>query len=357
MYINKFELYKIDNLIKENRLLLSNEIIQAIDRIVPYAKIANKLSNVNGNKFNNEIGGILDISDKEGFFKFIPYKNLDKYYKEKYNKDLKLHTYNEKEPLVKKAFQNFNYTDVKIGKIVRKIFKENNIKFSDSDIENLVNFLKSEIHEIKEQKTNFKIVKGEDIRKWYSCSRYADGKGHLNKSCMRHDHKSEFLDMYVKNPRQVSLLILTDENDNLLGRALIWNISNQKYKLMDRPYTANEYLNKKFFKYAMDNNMAYAEAKKMPNFFTPPSYKQSNDILKVKLDNGGKFKYYPYLDVLQLYNWKDGELYSEKLLGELVIELTDKDGSYTCSGCDGKGFYVDDEDNEEYFCDICNYDF
>jgi hypothetical protein len=55
----------------------------------------------------------------------------------------------------------------------------------------------------------FEITNGEDIRKWYLDknyeSRYA---GTLGKSCMADDMCQPYFDIYTKNPKSVSLIIL-----------------------------------------------------------------------------------------------------------------------------------------------------
>lgn len=68
----------------------------------------------------------------------------------------------------------------------------------------------------------FDVVSGEDLRKWYHHSTNAEEAYALQYSCMRHDDRAPLLDIYVCNPNQINLAILT-KNDKLYARCLIYH--------------------------------------------------------------------------------------------------------------------------------------
>ena len=84
---------------------------------------------------------------------------------------------------------------------------------------------------------DFKIVKDEDIRKYYLYESYESDNHTLGGSCMRYEKCQKYLDIYVKNPEVCQLLILKsdDDKDKIKGRALIWKLTNGEY-YMDRIY-------------------------------------------------------------------------------------------------------------------------
>ena len=251
-------------------------------------------------------------------------------------------------------------TTATAGKVLRKIpwvFEK-----KDADIEKMVNVMKS----ILLPELKFTIVTGDEIRFWYSHLQYANSTGSLNNSCMRSSECQRFFDIYTKN--KVKMLIATDSEDKLHGRALLWSkeLWNKNYfdhsdTIMDRIY-GNEATILKFKKYAESKNYVYKTQQTFSNWKSwqyPTSekgeYAQVDKRMKMILDKGS-FDYYPYLDtfaMLDTHRNKDNILvYHLKNYGS-GEELTDTNGGVnesnnSCSQCDTRiheddTYYVNDE--------------
>lgn len=247
-------------------------------------------------------------------------------------------------------------SDMKIGKVIRLIFGEhfpvNNPKGQPMpkppvDIETFVNMYKAE-REKNENTERFHIVNGQDIVFWYNFknyTRFVREDTPLGKSCLRYEESGKFLEMYVKNPDKVSMLILKDDQDKLRGRSILWNLDFPENRMyLDRIYTVNDFDVELFKDYARKNGWLHKERQTFGwnNVIVDTrdnSLHTPNDLkLEVKLTNK-KIKFYPYVDTLSVYNKKTGILNNQ---GQLLrreghIHLIDYQGSY-----------VDEVDHREY---------
>jgi hypothetical protein len=207
--------------------------------------------------------------------------------------------------------------EVGIGKYARKVFKESGIGLSDTSLEKFVNVFKStfDFEYNFDQKMN--LVTGEDIRKWYLETNYAERKSQLGNSCMRYDKCQKYLDIYVKNPEVCSLLIMYSDQskEKISGRSLVWKTTDGN-TVMDRIYTINDYDIESFRKYA--SSKGWLDVTK--------GYK----TYKIQL---GKISYdfYPYMDNFYIYNYIDNILTndSDKWPSEGYYKLQNTDGSFT----------------------------
>jgi hypothetical protein len=187
--------------------------------------------------------------------------------------------------------------EMKIGKFINKIFKDTEKEISPTQVEEIINLYKHYIDSLTGKYNKMKVVTGEDIRHWYNEKYYKPGDGSLNNSCMKDKDEGHRLDIFVDNPKQVSLLILTDKNNELIGRALIWKLINGGI-YMDRIYTVTQHDIEVFNKYAFDNNF---ETTKYIEDRLPDKQKHT---LKVKLPNlkHNKPSEYPFMDTFQHCN-------------------------------------------------------
>lgn len=225
--------------------------------------------------------------------------------------------------------------------------------YTDADLEKYVNKLKAKFV-INE---TFEIVEGENIRYWYYGGRYARNTGSLENSCMRHDQCQSYFDIYVENP--VKMLILKNNHNRLVGRALLWPRSmwNKNYFdncdfFMDRIYGDDRVI-QKFKIYANDNNWAFKSRQtysdELSVFFRGESFTKR---MRMNLEDYG-FDSYPYMDTFNrmvdghLKNHGDGDM------------LTETDGTYRepyahCNQC-GCALSEDDarycESEYEYYCE------
>lgn len=212
-----------------------------------------------------------------------------------------------------------------IGRFVNKISDE---KFSDMALDQFIKTYKAEVAATQIY-DRFKLVKGEDIRFWYAETNYyrdpAGGNGAgLLTSCMRYDGSTSgkntqaYLDIYCKNPEKCSLLILTNKDNKLMGRAVVWNdmrkprISEDKgYTFMDRIYCNKISDVELFKKYATEQGWVY----KYNQSADDASYVEKGNRVQGKSIaiglNKGEYKQYPYMDTLKYYNPTTGRLGSD----------------------------------------------
>ena len=125
--------------------------------------------------------------------------------------------------------------EIKIGKGLRKIYKNQPIKIEDAVIEKLTYQLKSKYVFTGE----IEIVKGDDIKYWYHEDNYSSSNTEsLQQSCMRHGECQSYFDIYTENEEKVSMIIAKNDDDCLIGRAILWKTDNMGL-FCDRIYGNN----------------------------------------------------------------------------------------------------------------------
>jgi hypothetical protein len=200
-------------------------------------------------------------------------------------------------------------SEVKLGRFVNKLVdiysKSDALKnaiesydevpffdFTASDIEKFVNAYSAKILFEQNALERFKVVSGEEIRKWYDEKNYSSNSGgQLNSSCMRHSRCQKYFDIYVDNPRVCQLLILMDSTDKkILGRALLWKTESD-VNFMDRVYTSKDNYMKLFKQWGEQNNYQMKSSWGYLN-------NKEDVVVKVKPKI---YSYYPYMDTLSCY--------------------------------------------------------
>lgn len=191
----------------------------------------------------------------------------------------------------------------KPGSFISKLFKDVPAK----EVEKFSNLFKSQA---LRKSFEFKIVTGEEIRKFYHYDSYSRNDGTLGASCMKHDGCQKFLDIYSDNKDSVSMLVMVDNDNRLLGRALLWNAGD--YKIMDRIYTVCDEEFLFYFKqWGTKNGYFY---KSEQNWYNTLFFEQLGGVrtelkLEVKMDVGG-FRTYPYVDTFKFIDMNTGFLYN-----------------------------------------------
>lgn len=210
--------------------------------------------------------------------------------------------------------------DGKYGKVIRKILKEQvpRLKFTDYEIEQLVNHLKAESAE-----GDFKTVKGDDILDWYNGSCYADDEmtGTLGSSCMRDDDCREFMRIYSENPDNVKMVILVKDGE-LVGRSIIWDD-----KWMDRIYGTDSTI-KAFKNFAKEKGYHCKGTQGScadDGWINPDTGKYYEESVVINLKRTD-FDRYPYADTLYYIDVENGKVsnYSSSLSG--YSEMRDTGG-------------------------------
>lgn len=192
-------------------------------------------------------------------------------------------------------------SETSLGRIIKKIFND---KFKDHEIGEFVEKYKAvDLF----NKDKFELVDGDDIVYWYNGDKYISGNGPLNESCMRYDRCADYLKFYAKNKGKVSLLILkdNDDDDKIIGRALVWNIDSLDnkealgLKFMDRIYYTKEYIKELFIRYATNESWLYKKHQNMEVDTPLINTKTKEEHRFISVNDIEDNDEYPYMDTLK----------------------------------------------------------
>lgn len=212
-------------------------------------------------------------------------------------------------------------SEIKFGKGLRKIFQHQSIKIPDDVIEFFANKLKG----MYTFTGHIKVVSGSSIRKWYDGRNYATyNTESLGNSCMRHQSCSDYFDIYTENDDKVKMIIALDDENMLIGRAILWNTDSHGL-FCDRIYGTQ-----------MTINAIMAYAKKLgaytkyeqsysDNTLVSTTGESNTAEITITLENGG-FDYYPYMDTLK---------YTDDISDDNEIVLSSENGEYCLESTDG----------------------
>lgn len=251
------------------------------------------------------------------------------------------------------ASENKDFWEVKVryhsrpGSLVKKMFKVPDYQI-ESFTTQLLSIVDPPIYSMK-------VIKGEDIAKYYSHAEHAQPYGSLGSSCMKMSPR-EYFDIYVHNPNQINMLVMFDHHDKVMGRAILWN--GNGFKLMDRIYICNDTYLTYFYNWAIENNCYYKEF----NTWNTPKHLMFNNEKVIKefeitLDKT-QFNHYPYLDTFKwldrmdkkIYNYIPAKYKDEKYLDEKYLPEYDGD-MVVISDHQGGSF----EHDYFKFCDMTHY--
>ena len=178
-------------------------------------------------------------------------------------------------------------TELGVGRFATKISQKAGKNFTPVQINTFVDKFKAYMDFQTTKKDKFEVVQGEDIRKWYDEYTYEDPEYHLNNSCMRYSRCQRYLNIYVENPNQVTMVIMKGTDPNkIIGRALIWKLKDGTYYL-DRPYTNND----------EDLNL-FKEWGRSKGYSVYGADYKNKEVVLDKAD----FQYYPYMDTFKWLN-------------------------------------------------------
>ena len=202
-------------------------------------------------------------------------------------------------------------------------------ELTQRDYEEFVNLYKSEFIVVSNE---FKLISGDEIAYYYDFYNYEyPDKGQLGASCMRYRSCQKYFGIYQKNPEVCQLLAYVNQDNKVLGRAIVWKLDKKvdgcpaEY-FMDRIYCANDSDMIKFRNYAKEQGWV------MKNKNTSDSWESIffnyNDKvylshINVQLEHW-TFKNYPFVDTLSLLNKTNGKLHN--VPGKNCVELTDTGG-------------------------------
>lgn len=374
---------KLCDIIKESNLHASDEILFKLKDISSKSNIAKILYNLFDNQYYIDKSlpqNFINVTEDEDVISFLPDSrstNSDDPFSTKGRGTIKIGRF-------VRALLNLKEMDRWIAYALRESDLDN-YKHSEKDIEDFVNLYKSTKVDTSKK---FKLVEGNDIKKYYDGDNYFSERGTLGSSCMRYDTCQDYFKLYTKNPSVCKLLVYINSDDKVLGRALIWKLSKSPCKesstLMDRIYTMNDSDVSKFKKFADEQGWIYKKSLSNgneENFMLVHKDKLIFGEMQVQLERS-TFEEYPFLDTL-LFLHKSKKLLSNVGFkngyelsdtggdcgkchscngegikdndcddcydGRLECESCDGDGTVECERCDGLGSHND----EKVKCDIC----
>lgn len=221
----------------------------------------------------------------------------------------------------------------KIGRIVNQILTSQGVTFVPAEIEKFVNRYKTAWKEINSPKDPIQLVSGDQIKYWYNQKNYYDDKeGVLGNSCMRYPRCQSYFRIYTDNPGVCQLAILLDEDDLLIGRCLVWKMSND-----------NTYIDRIYTRWDDDVELMYNNLKKkFPNSLS--HYDEDYDdpankgTLSITLESSfiDEFKkleddvsiQFPYMDSLYFFYPLSGKLTNENDESQFCLKLQDTSGGF-----------------------------
>jgi hypothetical protein len=239
-------------------------------------------------------------------------------------------------------------SEISVGRFVRALLNKSGIKFKDAEIEDFVYKYRAEIEKEKNVlDLRFKVVDGDDIKKYYHRNIYETESGSLGSSCMRYDRCSMYLSIFTDNSQVKLLLLMSEaEPDKIAGRALLWKMEPYEIStnVMDRIYTIRTADEQLFKEWAIENGYWFKEKQDYSDYTNfnfqnkeTGEIEKRNGEFSIKLDNGGEYPSYPYMDSFKYYNPKNGTLYNSSDF-DYEYELTDTEGGNgSCSECGGSG--------------------
>ena len=218
---------------------------------------------------------------------------------------------------LKRLVFNSSRQEIRIGRLVRGLLTANKITgFNDSDFEKFVNDFKATYKIMNDVFSNFEIVKGDDLGFWYHRRNYLDPqKGSLGTSCQAVG-RLDWLEIYIKNPETVSLLILKSEDDpdKIVGRSLLWKLEDGS-TLMDRIYVMNDSDAKIFKDYAKHNE------------WNSIDIDNDEDVYRTYVAHVKpmEFDRYPSVDTMNQWDPKTGKISNNSFPGSRMIIWSEED--------------------------------
>lgn len=340
--LNKYDDFilekRIVSLILENDLRASEDFMDRLDQIKSKSKVAAIL--FSAFDFEEYISADLpqnwiDITDKEDKVTFISDVKADAWMRS-----------NDDSPFIMKG-----RNEVAIGRFARGLLKNKDVidglggledeNLTDKDFEDFVNLYKSTHNKVD---AKFELVDKKKIKEYYNEANYANPKGQLGSSCMRYNYCEDYLNIYVKNPESIKLLVYLNSENKVLGRALVWKLKSSPcgaQYFMDRIYTSSDSDVIKFQNFAdqqgwlrkFDNTSAFTTSL----LFT---YQNKPVIGQITIElSKANFHNYPFMDTVSYISVKN-KFASNLPTEKKMLECTDTEGdSNYCDNCNGEGKY------------------
>jgi hypothetical protein len=199
-----------------------------------------------------------------------------------------------------------NRQEVRVGRAVRALLTANGITdFLDKDIELFVNKFRAIVDIMNDKFAYFEIVSGDALGYWYNKKNYLENKGVLGSSCQSVG-RLDWLDIYIKNPDTVQLLILKSEKnpEKITGRALLWTLEDGS-KMMDYIYYIKDSDRQLFMEYAKENGWFCRD--------------KDNKTFVAYLKPGQTHDKYPSIDTMRYWDFNTGKISNRSFKGSKEI--------------------------------------
>lgn len=200
--------------------------------------------------------------------------------------------------------------EIRIGRVVRLLLTAYNFNTNDAAIETFVNEFRAVLSIMNDVFSRFEIVEGDDLGFWYNRRNYEfPHQGTLGSSCQAVGNLN-WLEIYIKNPQTVKLLMLKSENndDKIIGRALLWTLDDGR-QVMDTIYTSKDSDRNVFIEYG--NAKGYLQMNYTDTF--------------VAHINPGTFDQYPSVDNMNNWDPTTGKISNRSFPGSRGIIWSEND--------------------------------
>ena len=326
---------KVVSLILENDLKASPDFLSRLKKIKDKSKIAKILFTLFGEEYyivKDLPQNWIDVTNEPEIVSFLSDQRAKRSPMQWDEDDSKFYGVSGRGQIRIGRFAQALLSDPEVIEDLELSFVEDNIQgLTPRDYEEFVNLYKSEFTVVSNE---FKMVKGDEISYYYDIYNYAYGdKGQLGSSCMRYRDCQKYFSIYQKNPEVCQLLAYVNQDNKVLGRALVWKLEKKvdgcpaEY-FMDRVYCGNDSDMIKFKNYAKEkgwvmkdrNNSGIVESL----FFNYNDTVILSHII-VQLEYF-RFENYPFVDTVSFLHLGNGKLHNIK--GKNTIELTSTNGEF-----------------------------
>lgn len=213
----------------------------------------------------------------------------------------------------KKKVFNSGRQEIRVGRAVRALLRADGSDggISDADIETFVNSFRSNLSIINDVFSRFEIVEGDQLGFWYNRNNYEfPHQGTLGSSCQAVG-RLDWLEIYIKNPETVKLLILKSENtdDKIVGRALLWKLDDDR-TFMDYIYCSRQADDNVFREYANSKGWIHDRG-------------GAGLVATIKPEPCAK---YPSIDTMRYCDFRTGKISNRRFEGSREIHWSQDDG-------------------------------
>jgi hypothetical protein len=309
--------------IESERVQFSSSMYEMLEKLAPDSSVANYLTcrNYTTNAFGNY------VTTRQGMLSFLPNGREHK-------------TNPETGKWLRDGRQ-----EMKPAKLARKLIKEAQLQdLSDTDFEKFGNKVRAYLGVVGDEEGEGKniqlvIIDGAAIKDAYLRDNYSTllGDGtNLHNSCMRSECSQRYFGIYTENPSVVKMLVARDEENKVLGRALLWQFDDGD-KGMDTVY-GPDMVAQLMIDWAMDNGYWHKTNQSCHhhNFdghgldrYCGAELRDIGKLIRKVTLTYKEFDNYPFVDSLY-YLCNDGSKYYLTNMHDSNVEKTLRDtgGSY-----------------------------